>query len=235
MRTPTVEKLLALQECDQQRLSLEGQLRAVPRDVAAVEQLIAGEKNAIERARGELQALEVRRKALETEIAAAGERLGRYKSQQLQVRKNDEYQALGVEIGHAQGEIDTLEEEELKVMYAIDEAKRRFAAAESDLKQNISGHEARIRLLRERETQVQSELQAAQAAVAAARSQTEDAALRVYDRLVDKPGHPVVVPIHDGMCGGCHLKISFNVDSETRKKDKLVTCDQCCRIVFWEA
>jgi len=235
MRTPTVEKLLALQECDQQRLAVEGQLRTVPREVAAVEQMIAGEKAAIERARGELQEFEVKRKSLETDIAAAGEQLGRYKSQQLLVRKNDEYQALGVEIGHAQAQIDSLEEEELKVMYAIDESKRRFAAGEAERKQNIAGHEARIRVLRERETQMQAELQAAQAAVAAARALLEEAALRAYDRLAEQPGQPVVVPIHEGKCGGCHLKISFNVDSESRKKDKLVTCDQCGRILFWEA
>ncbi|HTT55670.1 MAG TPA: C4-type zinc ribbon domain-containing protein [Opitutaceae bacterium] len=235
MRTPTVEKLLALQDCDQQRLSLEAQLRAVPRDVAAVEQLIAGEKAAIEQARGELQEFEVRRKGLETDIAAAGERLGRYKSQQLLVRKNDEYQALGVEIAHTQAQIDALEEEELKVMYAIDDARRRFAAAEAELKQNIAGHETRLRQLREREIQLQSELQAAQAAVAAARAPIDAAALRTYDRLADQPGLPVVVPLHDGLCGGCHLRISFNVDSETRKHDKLVTCDQCTRILYWEA
>lgn len=235
MPTPTLEKLLVLQERDQQRLSLESQLRAVPRDAAAVEQLIATEKTAIETARGELRELEVRKKSIETDVGAAQVQLGKYKSQQLQVRKNDEYQALGVEIGHTQAQIDTLEEEELKVMYGIDEAKRKFAAAEAAVKQNIAGHDGRIRLLRERETSLQGELGEAQAAVAAARSGLDEPALRAYDRLATKPGLPVVVPIHEGKCGGCHLKISFNVDSETRKLDKLVTCDQCGRIVYWEA
>lgn len=235
MPTPTLEKLLVLQERDQQRLSLESQLRVVPREVAAVEQLIAAEKAAIEATRGDLQGFEVKRKTIENEVGAAEERLAKYKSQQLLVRKNDEYQALGVEIGHTQAQIDALEEEELTVMYAIDDAKRKFAAAEAELKQNIAGHEARIRLLRERETNLQSELQAAQAAVAAARAPLDEPSLRAYDRLVDKPGQPVVVPIHEGKCGGCHLKISFNVDSETRKADKLVICDQCGRIVYWEA
>ncbi len=235
MPTPTLEKLLVLQERDQHRLSQESQLRAVPRDVAAVEQLIATEKGAIDAARGEVQELEVRKKAVETDVGAAQDRLARYKSQQLLVRKNDEYQALGVEIAHTQAEIDALEEEELKVMYAIDEAKRKFAAAEAALKQNIAGHESRLRLLGEREANLQAELHAAQAAVAAARDLLDEPTLRAYDRLVTKPGQPVVVPIHEGKCGGCHLKISFNVDSETRKPDKLVTCDQCGRIVYWEA
>jgi len=42
------------------------------------------------------------------------ERQARYKSQQLQVRKNDEYQALGSRLRHTQSEIETLEEEELR-------------------------------------------------------------------------------------------------------------------------
>lgn len=234
MPTPPLEKLLVLQDRDQKRLVLETQLRAVPHDIAAVEQRIAAEKAAIETTRGELRELEVKRKAMENEVGATEERLTRYKSQQLQVRKNDEYQALGHEIEVTQVRIGALEEEELKVMYAIDEAKRKFATAEGELKQNIAGHGSRIHTLRERETNLQAELQAAHESVAAARSLLDEPSLRLYDRLAAKPGQPVVVPIHEGKCGGCHLKISFNIDSETRKPDKLVTCDQCGRIVYWE-
>jgi predicted nucleic acid-binding Zn-ribbon protein len=127
MPTPTIEKLLILQERDQQRLSLDNQVKAVPREIAAVEQKIAAEKAAFEAARGEARELEAKKKAVENEIGAVQDRLARYKSQQLLVRKNDEYQALGVEIDHAQAEIGAQEEEELKVMYAIDEAEHRRA------------------------------------------------------------------------------------------------------------
>jgi hypothetical protein len=235
MPTPAIEKLLVLQDRDQQRLVLEAQLQAVPREIAAVEQKIAAEKAAIETTRDELKELEAKKKAIENEVGATEDRLAKYKSQQLQVRKNDEYQALGHEIEVTQAQIGTLEEEELKAMYAIDEAKRKFTAAGEELKRNIAGHEARIHTLREREVNLQSELQAAQEAVAGARSLLDEPVLRLYDRLAAQPGLPVVVPIHEGKCGGCHLKISFNIDSETRKPDKLVTCDQCTRIVYWEA
>jgi predicted nucleic acid-binding Zn-ribbon protein len=235
MPTPTIEKLLILQDRDQQRLALESQLRAIPREIVAVEQKIAGEQTALEAARGELQQLELKKKALENEIGVATEQMGRYRSQQLQVRKNDEYQALGVEIEHAQSAIGALEEQELEVMYAIDEARRKCAAAGEALKHNVSGHEARIQNLRERETGLQSELQTLQTSVAAARQGLEEPALYLYDRLASKPGLPVVVAVREAKCDGCHLRISFNIDSETRKADKLVTCDQCGRIVYWEA
>lgn len=235
MLTPTLEKLLVLQDRDSKRLGLEAQLKAVPGDIALVEKKIAGEKAAITDARAELMALESKKKLLEGEIGSVETKLGKYKTQQMQVRKNDEFQALGLEIQHTEAAIATLEGQELEVMYAIDEAKKKFAAAEALLKQNISGHEARIRTLRERETNLSAELAVAQADVAAARAPVEEPALRVYDRIAARQ-QPVCVPVRGNTCGGCHLRVSSEVESAVRGKGdaagKLATCDQCGRIVY---
>ena len=239
MPSPAFEKLLILQDRDLKRLGLEAQLKAVPKDIAAVEQKIAAEKAAIETARLELRGLESKKKLLETEIGLAEEKLARYRTQQSQVRKNDEYQALGHEIETTQAAIGGLEEQELQVMYGIDEAKKKFAAAEAELKANIAGHEGRIRALKEREVNLGGELEAAQTDVAAARQPVEAPALRVYDRVAARQ-MPVVVPIHGGKCGGCHLKVSGEIESAVRSREAgapgaaLATCDQCGRIVYWE-
>lgn len=239
MPSPVIQSLLILQDRDLKRIGLESQLKQVPGDIARVEQKIAAEKAAIESARTEMRDLEVKKKGLENEIGSAEEKLGRYKTQQLSVRKNDEYQALGHEIETTQGQINELEGRELEIMYAIDEAKKKFAAAEAELKANISGHESRIRTLRERDASLQAELKAAQAEVAAARTPVEPPRLRVYDRIATR-NMPAVVQIRDGKCGGCHLKVSSEVESAARGKTQdptaaLPTCDQCGRIVYWDA
>lgn len=238
MLTPTLEKLLVLQDRDTKRLGLEAQLKAVPGEIAAVEKKIANEKSAIETAKSELMALESKKKLIETEIGSTETKLGKYRTQQVQVRKNDEFQALGLEIKHTEEAIATLEGQELEVMYAIDEAKKKFAAAEAVLKQNIAGHETRIRTLRERETNLGAELKAAQAEVATAREPVEERALRVYDRIASRQ-QPVCVPVRGNTCGGCHLKVSAEVESAVRGKGDptgaLATCDQCGRIVWWDA
>lgn len=240
MPTPAIEALLILQDRDSHRLALEAQLKSVPRDIALVEQKIAAEKAAIDTARGELKELETKKKLVEGEIATAEGDLGRYRTQQSLVRKNDEFQALGHQIETTQAAIGKLEERELEVMYSIDEAKKRFAAAEATLKANISGHESRIKVLRERETSLADELKVAQAEVAAARAPVAEASLRVYDRIATR-SMPAVVAIHAGKCGGCHLKVSSEVESASRGKPvagvpgpQLATCDQCGRIVYWE-
>lgn len=237
MLTPTLEKLLVLQDRDTKRLGLETQLNAVPGEIALVEKKIAHEKAAINAAKAELMALESKKKLIETEIGSTETKLGKYKTQQVQVRKNDEFKALGLEIEHTEAAIAALEGQELEVMYAIDEAKKKFADAEAVLKQNISGHEGRIRMLRERETNLGAELKAAQAGVATARGPVEERALRVYDRIAARQ-QPVCVSVRGNTCGGCHLKVSSEVESAVRGKGdeagKLATCDQCGRIVWWD-
>lgn len=237
MLSPVLEKLLILQDRDTKRLGLEAQIKAVPGDIALVEQKIAAEKAAIDKARDELRHLESEKKLLETEIGSAEDKLAKYRTQQLSVKKNDEYQALGHEIEMMEGKVGDLEGKELEIMYAIDAAKERFVAAEKVLKENISGHESRIATLKERETSLKAELAAVAAEVASAREPVGEPALRVYDRIAARQ-MPVVVPLQHGKCGGCHLKVSSEVESAARGKStdtQLATCDQCGRLVYWES
>lgn len=237
MLSPTLEKVLILQNRDARRRSLAEQLAAVPEDIKLVESKIARERAAIEDARTELKRLESQKKLLETDIGSAEDRMERYKSQQMAVRKNDEYQALGHEIETVAGQISELEGQELEIMFAIDEARKRFAAAEAELKANISGHEERIATLKARETGLRTELQTAEAEEAEARRPLSEPVLRLYDRIAGRQ-MPVCVPLHGGKCGGCHLKVSSEVESASRgtpRDTELATCDQCGRLVYWES
>jgi predicted nucleic acid-binding Zn-ribbon protein len=237
MLSPLIEKLLILQDRDSRRLGIEAQLKAIPREIAGVEQKIVADRAAIEAARTELKDLEVAKKALETEIGVAEQKLAKYRTQQLSVRKNDEYQALGHEIETVQGQIGGLEGQELETMYKIDEARKRFASVESSLKLEISGHENRIRTLQEWQKNLTEELKSAQAETAVAREPLTPSALRTYDRAGSR-GMPAVVPIRGAKCGGCHLKVSSGTESAARGKDpdaEFALCDQCGRMVYWES
>jgi predicted nucleic acid-binding Zn-ribbon protein len=169
------------------------------------------------------------------EIGGAEEKIARYRTQQSQVRKNDEYQALTHEIETSQAAIGTLEEQEIAVMLSIDQSKAKFAAAEAELKKNISGHEARIRTMREREQHLAGDVKSAQASVAAARTEVAEPQLRIYDRVANKPGHPVCVTVNGGRCGGCHLKVPTHLEVQAKAGVEITTCDQCGRILYWQS
>lgn len=234
MRHPAIEPLLVLQDREQARRSLVQQLTALPGDVARVQAKIKAEKQAIEGAKSDWRDLETKKKLLETEIGSAEDKLAKYRTQQSLVKKNDEYQALGHEIETMEGKIGDLEEQELEVMFQIDQAKERFVAAEAELQANIAGHESRLATLAEREANLRAELTVAEMTVAGAREPLTERALRLFERIAERQ-FPVCVAMNGGKCGGCHLKVSGEIDSLARKGEELVTCDQCGRIVWWES
>jgi hypothetical protein len=216
---------------------LEAQLKALPVEIAGVERTITGEKSAIDQAKAQWHELESKKKLLETEIGSAQQKLGTYRTQQLGVRKNDEYAALGNQIVTITEQIGKMEGDELEIMYQIDSAKKVFGAAEAVLKQNIAGYEARIKNLKERIGNVTEELKDAKTEVDKAREPVPVPAQRVYDRRAAR-GMPVVVPVRGGKCGGCHLKISSEAEAGSRgggPEGELATCDQCGRIVYFES
>nr|WP_234043840.1 C4-type zinc ribbon domain-containing protein [Cerasicoccus arenae] len=56
-----------------------------------------------------------------------------------------------------------------------------------------------------------------------------------YDRVKRRRARPPhVSAIEEHKCGGCHLKVSSEVESATRHKDGPVHCDSCGRVVYWE-
>lgn len=226
--------MLILQDRDSRRIGLEAQIKAIPAEAAEIEKKREAEKAAIEASRTELRDLETKKKLLETEIGSAEQKLAKYKTQQMSVRKNDEYQALGHEIETTQAAIGVFEEQEIGVMLSIDEARARFQAAEKAHKQIIAGFEERLKNLRERDANLKVELKAAQETVADARKVVAEPALRLYDRVAARHSAVSVVPIRGGKCSGCHLKVSSEVEAEARKGEKLITCDQCGRIVWFD-
>jgi len=234
MPSPALEKLLVFQDRDQRRVALELQVLHLPEEIVAVRRKIEEDRAAIEAAKAGWREAETRRKALETEIGGVEQKLSRFKSQQLEVRKNDEYQALGHEIAAGQAQVLAFEEEEIKVLYQIDEARDRVKAAEAAAAQSISLHEARIRTLEQKGAEMQRDLAALQADLAAARAAVPEAALAIYQRLAKNMALPLCVPLREQKCSGCHLKVCSGVESEARAGSKTVCCDNCGRIVFWE-
>jgi predicted nucleic acid-binding Zn-ribbon protein len=238
MLSPSLELLLILQDRDSKRLGVEAQLKAVPAEIAAIERTVAAENSAIEAARGEQRLLEVQKKDIEIQIGSANDRLNKYRTQQSAVRKNEEYQALGHEIETTQTLIGDLEGKELELMYSIDEAKKRFIAAENVAKSNITGYNTRIAGLREREKNLKLEIETAKKDVELARVPVPVPAVRIYDRLLARNMMPIVGAIRGGKCGGCHLKVSSDADSASRGSSaiaEIANCDQCGRIIYFES
>jgi len=229
-----LEKLLVLQDRDAHRGLIETQLVAIPLEREAAERKISKHRAVIEEAHGRVRDLELERGRLEQEIAVAEEQARKYRNQQIQVKKNDEYQALTHEIEGTEANISELEGQEIQTLYDLDAERERMAAEEKTQNEEIAFLEKQLVKLTEKDANLKAELEQAKASVEAARKEVPAKSIRVYDRLAKVLSLPVIVTLRGQKCTGCHLRVSAGVDAEVRGGGEMTACDNCTRILYSE-
>jgi hypothetical protein len=58
--------------------------------------------------------------------------------------------------------------------------------------------------------------------------------LHIYERLLRNKRDRVVVPIENRVCGGCHITLTPQHENLVRKGEKLIFCEHCSRIHYWQ-
>lgn len=232
----SLQLLLRYQEHDLECRQIEDELRRVPVKRQTIDKNIAEQERQIEAKRQQLRDLELKRKQLDQDLAATEEKIVQYKTQQFQVKKNEEYRALTHEIEALQEKVGQIEDESLALLDEIEAESRRAKEAEKANRAEIERLQHERALVDQREPRLKDQLREEQAKREAAAGELSRDALATYQRVqtIVKRG-PWVVPIVDQKCKGCHLRISNDIVADARNREKLVFCDQCARIVYVHA
>jgi len=56
----------------------------------------------------------------------------------------------------------------------------------------------------------------------------------IYERLLKNKKDRVLVPIENRTCSGCHIVLTPQHENIVRKQDRLVFCEHCSRILYWQ-
>ncbi len=233
MINPTVEALLVLQERDTRVTALTTELENLPRQIDAVEQELETRTERFEELRNKTRQIEAERKKIDLDVQSKQAAIARYKTQQMQTRKNEEFAALNHEIEHAQKEISTLEDSELELMEAYDKGLASVAEGQKELLQFQDKAKHKKAELEKREANVSSELGGAREKQAEAEKTVPEDALSRYRRILKSKKDVAIVPIHGGACGGCHMKLTTQTVLTAKGAETLISCENCGRLVYW--
>ena len=233
MLDPQIEKLLIVQDRDIALQRIQQDLKRIPQERAEMEAEIRTETENIESASQDLKGKEVRRQELDSEVKAKEASLQKFRTQQLEVKKNDEYRALTLQIEQGETTIGELEELEIELMLEIDDARASYEAEKVRIENRIQTQRSLIDELAERERVLAQSAIDAQAELEAAKSMADPDSLTHYVRvrkLCKRP--PYIAPIEEQKCGGCHLRVSNEIAKASATHGEIHLCDQCGRIVY---
>ncbi len=226
-----IEELLKLQEADMRARNLNTRLEVIPEEIGRIEKEIVEDKEKLEKYRETIKAVELEIKQVELDIEQQNSAIQKLERQSVLIKKNDEYKAMLKEVGHHKKIVSNLETKELELMEKLDAAK---GAQREQERQNVEKEKS---LLEEKEEMLElsvtlkQELEVSAARRDALLEKVDSRVLPRYERLIGKGTGQPLVPVHEGSCGNCHLKLTPQTVNHARKGQQ-VSCENCGHFVY---
>jgi predicted nucleic acid-binding Zn-ribbon protein len=229
---PSIEALLVLQDRDRRLRTLAEDLAKIPRDEARAKDRLAGDTEAVRKAKEALMANEVEIKKVELDTGTRRTTIMRLKTQQFETRKNDEFQALGHEIVRYEKDIDDLETKELELMERADALRATFQQAEAALARTKKLVDEDLAALADRKRRIEAETIEVQAERAVLAAAAPESLMPLYERLLKTKNGLAVVPVTAGKCTGCHMKLVASTLVKVNSGVEGTQCESCGRLVY---
>ena len=229
----TIEKLLILQDRDRRIRQEQGELARIEPARQTLKAKAATAQAELENAKLRTKQIESGRKDLELEVEVKKQMIFRYANQQFQTRKNEEYRALAHEIDTCKAAIFEIENREIEFMEQAEAAQKEVLRGTQAAKDARNLVDEQVALLDAREANLKKQLTELEANREELASAVDEVARSRYERLVRSKGENVVVGVHHGVCGGCHMKLPPQLLVTCQAEKELVACSNCGRILYY--
>jgi uncharacterized protein len=229
-----IEKLLELQVADKEIRKLQEEVAALPKRVAVIEQKLAGTKAHLEKVRAIAKADEANRKKFEANIKDLQAKISKYRDQSLDVKTNEQYKALLAEIQFAEQEVRMNEDRILEVMVNVDAREKDVRAAEAELKAETAEIDKEKEEARKVTAEDEMKLAEWNSKRSGLREGVSEDILRQYERVAKHRGTGLA-EVRDQRCTACQVLLRPQTYNEVRGGDKVMTCDSCQRIIYYNS
>lgn len=197
----------------------------------AQEARLAAERRKVESSAKRAAELLARRRGLERDVAALEAQEKKFRTQLDAVTDQKQYEAVQHEIAGVAGKRGDLETEVLEIL----EAEEALAAERPALDAALAKaeHETAEQLARldADDARLGERLAALELRRAEAVAPLEPAARTRYEKIRASKGGRAVVAVTHGACGGCARNLTPHAQQDARKRDRLLMCDGCGRLL----
>ncbi len=222
----------ALHLLDEEAVGQAAERAKLPEARRAQETRLAAETRKVEANAKKAADLLARRRALERDAAAFEAQEKKFRAQLDAVTDQKQYEAVQHEIATAAGKRGDLETGVLEIL----EAEEALAAERPALEQALAKAKQETGEQLARIDAEDARLAAAIAALDAKRAEAvrplEPTARSRYEKIRASRGGRAVVAITNGACGGCARTLTPHAQQDARKRDRLLVCDGCGRLLL---
>ncbi|MCH9627695.1 MAG: hypothetical protein S4CHLAM2_13370 [Chlamydiales bacterium] len=228
------QTILSIQELDINMIRLMRVKKERQKELTKINQLKSDIQKQVEDKEAEITDVKKQIRMGETQIKEIQDKVAKFESQQAAVKKMDEFNALTQEMTAAGRERNATEHKLSDLMDKL--------AAEEDLlvtlRENLQSTEENGNLIEKEIHESINKVNEEGRAILEKREGMKEGVsqelFEIYERLLKNKRDRVVVPIENRTCSGCHILLTPQHENLVRKGDRLVFCEHCSRILFWQ-
>jgi predicted nucleic acid-binding Zn-ribbon protein len=226
------EVLLSLREVDAAQLKLEGTISDLRAEEARLRTRLAAEDEAWEKRKREHLELRHRATARAQEVDETDEQIRSYqKKLDEEIIPYKEMEYLREQVEFLRGKLERLEEEALGLMDEVEEDARKLSRDEEEHLARRQRLEEELKALEARRRKLEAERQELVSRREELLSSLPEHLRSHYLRLRESVPDPIV-PVENGTCGGCHLRISEHLLEKLREGREVILCENCSRFLY---
>ncbi|MGA8164145.1 MAG: C4-type zinc ribbon domain-containing protein [Waddliaceae bacterium] len=229
-----LEEILEIQEYDMQMIQLIRLKRERQKELNHINAINTDLKHKTMIKEGEIIELKKNMRIIEGEVKEISEKIKRLEGQQNQVKKVDEFNALSHEISRA-------ERERVTKKQVVTDLQDQLTGEEEILKTLTDNMTSTTESSQVLETEIRESLTRINeegCVIKEKRDQLVEKAnpdvFHIYEGLLKNKKDRVVVSIENRCCSGCHIMLTAQHENLVRKGERLVFCEHCSRIHFWQ-
>jgi predicted nucleic acid-binding Zn-ribbon protein len=224
--------LVALQEKDNVLDAIQKEIDAVPPRIAALKADLESEKRHMDAAKAKIVELEKKKKSKELDVAAKDESARKHGGQLNEVKSNDAYKALQVEIAKEKEAAGLIETEILEIMEEIDKVRVEEKAAVAEFKKTEEFAKTDMAKLEAVASEAKGRFDVAKAERDVCAAAVPADILKVFNHIRSRGKPDAAVPVIDGHCGSCQITLTPALIAEVAKIKNLAVCESCQRILY---
>lgn len=229
-----LELLLKLQVIDYDIGELERSKEYLPDMMGNLKHEISDAQGKLDTVASELEEAKVRQKNLELEISTKEAELQKFQQQMMSIKTNKEYDALVGQIDTVKEGISSSESELLEIIDRIAELEKQVVEYKEKVTQVEENNNKQLQILQDKIANIGDTMSGKMSDRTEISSAIPKPTLSVYERVRKGKGGTVVVVVKKRACGACYKALTPKKVQEIKKGDRIHTCDNCGRIMFWD-
>jgi hypothetical protein len=229
-----IELLVQLQQVDQVLRANTQAVESGEGKVAEIDEAYRVKATATDTARTAATALSARQRDLEARLTDGESKMKDRRMRITRIR-NDK------ELGLAKREVDILKEEitgletELQQVYEqVEAATTALAGLEGELKSLAEARENEAVALKETIARLGADIERDRARRQSLFDSVDEELRRRYEMILSRRGGLAVVPVRDGACQGCRMRVPPQLYNQIQRNEQIILCPSCQRMLHWQ-